>query len=73
MKAPPIKYIVSCKYCLDYKGQPKPIIPEDMPSAIRMPDGSYKCEPCQIEEIQDRIVKVTPILSVLKKLLRSAN
>ncbi len=26
-------------------------MPEDMSRAIRMPDGSYKCEPCQIEEI----------------------
>jgi hypothetical protein len=52
--------IETCKYCTDYKGQPKPILPEDLSRAIRMPDGSYKCEPCQIEEIQDRIVKVTP-------------
>jgi hypothetical protein len=52
--------IETCKYCTDYKGNPKPILPEDMSRAIRMPDGSYKCEPCQIEEIQNRIVKVTP-------------
>jgi hypothetical protein len=36
----PIYRIKTCKYCLDYKGQPKPILPEDLPSAIRMPDGS---------------------------------
>jgi hypothetical protein len=52
--------IETCKYCTDYKGQPEPILPEDMSRAIRMPDGSYKCEPCQIEEIENRIVKVTP-------------
>jgi hypothetical protein len=52
--------IETCRFCTDYKGDPKPILPEDMSRAIRMPDGSYKCEPCQIEEIQNRIVKVTP-------------
>jgi hypothetical protein len=52
--------IETCKYCTDYKGQPKPILPEDLSRAIRMPDGSYKCEPCQIEETQDKIVRVTP-------------
>jgi hypothetical protein len=50
--------IETCKYCTDYKGQPKPILPEEMSSA--MPDCSYKCEPCQIDEIQNKIVKVTP-------------
>jgi hypothetical protein len=50
--------IQTCKYCTDYKGDPKPILPENMSSAIRMPDGSYKCEVCQIEEIQNRIVYV---------------
>ena len=25
-----------------------------------MPDGSYKCQTCQTEKIQDRIVRVTP-------------
>jgi hypothetical protein len=60
--------IETCKYCTDYKGQPKPILPEDMPSAIRMPDGSYKCEPCQIEEIQNRIVKVTPNSPIAKQI-----
>jgi hypothetical protein len=52
--------IETCKYCRDYKGDPKPILPEEMSRAIRMPDGSYKCERCQIEEIQNRIVRVTP-------------
>jgi hypothetical protein len=63
--------IETCKYCTDYKGQPKPILPEDMPSAIRMPDGSYKCEPCQIEEIQNRIVKVTPNSIRAKEIIRA--
>jgi hypothetical protein len=25
-----------------------------------MSDGSYKCEPCQIEETENKILKVTP-------------
>jgi hypothetical protein len=61
--------IETCKYCTDYKGQPKPIMPEDMSRAIRMPDGSYKCEPCQIEEIQNKIVKVTPNSPRAKEIL----
>jgi hypothetical protein len=52
--------IKTCKYCLDYKGDPKPILPEDMVGTIRMPDGSYKCHQCQTEEIQDKIIAVTP-------------
>jgi hypothetical protein len=61
--------IETCKYCTDYKGQPKPILPEDMSRAIRMPDGSYKCEPCLIEEIQNKIVKVTPNSERAKQIL----
>jgi hypothetical protein len=61
--------IETCKYCTDYKGQPKPILPEDMSRAIRMPDGSYKCESSQIEEIQNRIVKVTPNSESAKRIL----
>jgi hypothetical protein len=49
--------IETCKYCTDFRGKPKLILPEDMSRVIRMPDGSYKCEPCQIEEIQNKIVK----------------
>lgn len=56
----PIQKVKSCKYCTDYKGQPKPISPEDLHLAIRMPDGSFKCETCQVQEIRDRIVRVTP-------------
>jgi hypothetical protein len=33
--------IETCKYSRDYKGQPKPILPEDMSGAIRIPDGPY--------------------------------
>ena len=33
--------IEMCKYCLDYKGQPKPILPEDMKHARKMSDGYY--------------------------------
>jgi hypothetical protein len=52
--------IQTCKYCTDYKGRPKPVLPEDMQDAKKMPDGSYKCLTCQTEEIQDRIIRVTP-------------
>ena len=43
--------IEMCKYCTDYKGDPKPIMPEDMKHARRMEDGSYKCGKCQIIEL----------------------
>jgi hypothetical protein len=55
-----IYHIQTCKYCTDYKGRPKPILPEDMRDAKKMPDGSYKCLTCHTEEIQDMIVRVTP-------------
>jgi hypothetical protein len=61
--------IETCKYCTDFRGKPKLILPEDMSRAIKMPDGSYKCEPCQIEEIQKRIVKVTPNSESAKRIL----
>jgi hypothetical protein len=53
--------IETCKYCTDYEGRPKPILPEDMWGAKKMPDGSYKCLTCQTEELQTKILKVTPI------------
>jgi hypothetical protein len=62
--------VETCKYCLDPRGKPKIILPEDLPSAIRMPDGSYKCEPCQIEEIQNKILKITPNSDRAKEILR---
>ena len=43
--------IEMCKYCTDYKGDPKPIMPEDMKHARRMEDGSHKCGKCQIIEL----------------------
>ena len=48
----PLLHSKSCKYCLDYKGQPKPIAPENLYLAKRMPDGSFKCQTCQIEELK---------------------
>ena len=51
MKAPPIMKIETCKYCLDYKGRPKPIWPEDMKHARKMEDGSYMCGKCILEEL----------------------
>jgi hypothetical protein len=62
--------VETCKYCNDFRGQPKLILPEDMAFAIRMPDGSYKCEPCQIEEIQNKIVKVIPNSHRVKEILQ---
>jgi hypothetical protein len=52
--------IETCKYCIDYKGQPKPILLEDMWGAKKMTDGSYKCLTCQTEELQIKILNVTP-------------
>jgi hypothetical protein len=40
-----------------------------MSRAIRMLNGSYKCEPCQIEEIQNKILKVTPNSESAKRIL----
>lgn len=48
--------VKSCKYCTDYKGDPKPIMPEDLYRAKRMPDGSFKCYVCQEEEIKNMIL-----------------
>lgn len=56
----PLQRVKSCKFCLDFKGQPKPISPENFYRAKRMPDGSFKCHICQEEELKDRIVRVTP-------------
>ena len=55
-----IFHVETCKYCKNYKGDPKPILPEDMWGAKKMSDGSYKCLTCQTEEIQHRILKVAP-------------
>jgi hypothetical protein len=48
-----------CKYCLDYKGQPKPIMPDDF-LARREKDGSYKCGVCIQEDIDSAIIKANP-------------
>jgi hypothetical protein len=61
--------IETCKYCTDYRGQTKPILPEDMRDAKMLPDGSYKCLTCQTEELQDKIVKVTPNSQRAKEIL----
>ena len=47
--------IEMCKYCFDYKGQPKPILPEDMKHARKMSDGSYMCRAC----INERLLKLS--------------
>lgn len=60
MRAPPPIKIETCKYCTDYKGDPKPISPEKLAEAKKMPDGSFKCITCQEEELKDRIIRVTP-------------
>ena len=51
----PLKHVKSCKYRTDYKGDPKPIMPENLYRAKRMPDGSFKCHVCLEEEIQKMI------------------
>lgn len=56
---PPFK-IQTYSFCLDYKGQPKPISPAGQRDAVKMPDGSYKCLTCQEEELKDRTIRVTP-------------
>ena len=48
-----------CKYCTDYKGQPKPIMPDDF-LARKEKDGSYKCGVCVQEDIDSAIVKANP-------------
>jgi hypothetical protein len=48
--------VKSCKYCTDYKGDPKPIMPENLYRAKRMPDGSLKCYVCLAEEIKNMIL-----------------
>jgi hypothetical protein len=53
----PIKKVYHCPWCKEGSGL---IFPEDLYKAIRMPGGSLKCEVCQTEELQDRIVRVTP-------------
>jgi hypothetical protein len=52
-----LKKVYHCLWCKEGSGL---IYPEDLPKAIRMPDGSLKCYTCQTEELRDRIVRVTP-------------
>jgi hypothetical protein len=53
----PIMKVYHCPWCKEGSGL---ILPQDLYKAIRMPDGSLKCEVCQKEELQSRIVRVTP-------------
>ena len=53
----PTKKVYHCPWCKEGSGL---IFPEDLSKAIRMPDNTLKCFTCQTEEIQDRIVRVTP-------------
>ena len=69
----PLQHVKSCKYCTDYKGQPKPIMPENLYRAKRMPEGSFKCETCQVEELKDRIVRVTPHSDRAKEIIAERN
>ena len=48
-----------CHFCNDYKGQPKPIMPDDF-LARREKDGSYKCGTCIREDIDNVIIKANP-------------
>lgn len=55
-----IQHVKSCKFCTDYKGDPKPIPPEELQYAIKMPSGDYKCKTCVDLYHRDMIVHVTP-------------
>jgi hypothetical protein len=46
----PLKKVYHCPWCKEGSGL---ILPEDLPKAIRMPDGSLKCYTCQTEELRD--------------------
>jgi hypothetical protein len=50
-----ITRLESCKYCLDAKGRPKLIWPEQMEHTRKMEDGSYMCGVC----ITKRLLKLT--------------
>ena len=69
MRSPPTQKVKTCSYCTDYKGHSKIILPEKLPDAIRMPNGSYKCQICQNEELKDRIVRVIPNSDRAKEIL----
>jgi hypothetical protein len=43
MKAPPTRRVKTCKYCLDFHGNPKLIMPKNQHLAKRMPSGDYIC------------------------------
>jgi hypothetical protein len=66
---PSIQHVKSCKYCTDYKGDPKPILPENLQYAIRMPDGSLMCNTCWHERLKDRIVKISPDSTRAKEII----
>ena len=48
-----------CKFCTDYKGAPKPIMPDDL-LARKEKDGSYRCGVCVQEDIDSAIIKANP-------------
>jgi hypothetical protein len=50
-----ISRIELCKYCVDYRGRPKPIMPEQMKHARKMGDGSFMCGVC----ITERLLKLS--------------
>jgi|SRR5215207_3952438 len=51
--------IRTCRYCTDYKGQPKPIMPDDL-LARQEKDGSYKCGTCIRQDLDTAIIKALP-------------
>src|SRR5215217_4940824 len=57
-----------CKFCTDYKGDPKPIMPDDF-LARREKDGSYKCGTCIKEEIDTAIIKANPNSEKAQKII----
>jgi len=52
-------FIRTCKYCTDFRGRSKPIMPDDL-LARKEADGSYRCGVCVNEMIDNSIIKVNP-------------
>ena len=61
-----------CKFCTDYKGSPKPIMPDDF-LARKEKDGSYKCGVCVQEDIDSAIIKANPNSEKARNILASLN
>jgi formate dehydrogenase assembly factor FdhD len=58
-----------CKFCTDYRGSPKPIMPDDL-LARREKDWSYRCGVCVQEDIDNAIVRVNPTSEKAQAILK---